>query len=77
MNDYSPVCETAKPTETPEKAGEIMSRKATAKYLGICVTTLDRLSIPKTRIGRRVMYTRDVLNKWIAGNTGKIKRGKA
>jgi len=63
--------------KTPEKAGEIMSRKATAQYLGLCVTTLDRLSVPKIRIGRWVMYTRDVLNKWIARNTEKLKRGKA
>ena len=77
MSDKSPVCETVKTPETPDKGGEIMSRKATAKYLGICVTTLDRQNIPKTRIGRRVMYTRDVLNKWIAGNTEKTKRGKA
>jgi len=74
MNGESAVCETAK---TPEKGGGIMSRKDTAKFLGICLTTLDRQNIPKTRIGRRVMYTRDVLNKWIAGNTEKTKRGKA
>jgi len=63
--------------KTPEKAGEIMSRKETAKYLGICLTTLDRLNIPRTRVGKRVMFTRDALNKWIAGNTEKRKRGKA
>jgi len=74
MSENGVACKTP---ETPDKGGEILSRKATAQYLGICVTTLDRLSIPKTRIGRRVMYTRDVLNKWIAGNTEKTKRGKA
>jgi len=55
---------------------EIFSRKQAAAFLGICCTTLDRLDIPRTRIRHRVLYKRDVLNKWIDNNTESGKRGK-
>ena len=52
---------------------EILSRREAAEYLGICRATLDRLDIPKTRIRRRVLYKREVLNKWINDHTEKSK----
>jgi len=54
---------------------EILSRKQAAAFLGICTNTLDRQDIPKTKIGRRVMFKREVLNKWIDDHTEKGKRG--
>jgi hypothetical protein len=48
---------------------EILSRKQAAKFLGICLTTLDRLDIPRTRIRHRVMYKLGVLSKWVDDNT--------
>jgi len=58
-----------------ETAG-MLSRRDTALFLGICRTTLDRLGIPKTMIGHRVMYKREVLNKWIDDHTEKERQGK-
>jgi len=55
----------------------ILSRKEAARHLGICLATLDKLDLQKTRIGRRVMFTPDTLARWIARNTDKPKRGKA
>jgi hypothetical protein len=55
---------------------EIFSRKEAAAFLGICKTTLDRLDIPKTKIRHRVMYKRDVLNKWIDEHTENRKKAK-
>jgi hypothetical protein len=55
---------------------DILSRRETAAYLGICLTTLDRLDIPRTRVRHRVMYKRDVLNKWIDDNTEKTSKRK-
>jgi hypothetical protein len=52
---------------------DILSRREAAKFLGICLTTLDRLDIPKTRIRHRVMFKLDVLNKWIDEHTEKSK----
>ena len=52
---------------------EILSRREAAEYLGICRATLDRLDIPKTRIRHRVLYKREVLNKWINDHTEKSK----
>jgi hypothetical protein len=55
---------------------EILSRKEAAAFLGICLTTLDRLDIPRTRVRHRVMFKRDVLIKWIDEHTENGKKGK-
>ena len=55
---------------------EVFSRKKAAAFLGICLTTLDRLDIPKTKIRHRVLYKRDVLIKWIDDHTEKAKKAK-
>jgi hypothetical protein len=60
-----------------ETNNEVLSRKETAAFLGVCLTTLDRLDIPKTRVRHRVMYRREALNKWIEKHTDKPKRGEA
>ena len=50
---------------------EVLSRKEAAIYLGVCKTTLDRQSIPKTQIGRRVLYRKEILDKWLSQHTVK------
>ena len=55
---------------------EVFSRKKAAAFLGICLTTLDRLDIPRTRARHRVLYKRDVLTKWIDEHTEKSKKEK-
>ena len=55
---------------------EVLSRKKAAAFLGICLTTLDRLDIPRTRVRHRVMFKREVLNKWIDDHTEKTKKVK-
>jgi len=50
---------------------EILSRKKAAAFLGVCLTTLDRLDIPRTRVRHRVMFKREVLDKWIDDHTEK------
>jgi len=52
-----------------ENTTDILSRKQAAAFLGICLTTLDRLDIPRTRIRHRVMFKREVLNQWIDDQT--------
>jgi hypothetical protein len=56
---------------------EIMSRKQAATFLGICLTTLDRLDIPRTKIRHRVMYRRDILELWAIHQTENGKKAKA
>jgi len=48
---------------------DILSRREAAAYLGICLTTLDRLDIPKTKVRHRVLYKIDVLKSWIDEHT--------
>jgi len=63
--------------KTDHETPVILSRKEAAAILGICLTTLDRLDIPRTRVRHRVMFKRDVINKWIDDNTEKGKGRKA
>jgi hypothetical protein len=60
-----------------EANNDILNRRETAKYLGICLTTLDRLDIPRTLVRHRVMFKREVLNRWIDEHTEKGKAVKA
>lgn len=50
-----------------EKA--FLSRKETAFYLGLHVNTLDRANIPHAKIGNRTIYSKEVLEKWLADNS--------
>jgi hypothetical protein len=56
------------------KTIEIMSRKQAAKFLGVCLTTLDRLDIPRIKIRHRVLFKREIVNKWVDDHTEKVKR---
>jgi len=49
----------------------LFNRSEAAKFLGIGLNTLDSLGIPKTQIRRRVLYRRDILEKWAIENTKK------
>ena len=55
---------------------EVLSRREAAAYLGICTATLDNLDIPRTKVGHRVMYKREVISKWIDEHTEKAKKAK-
>jgi len=51
----------------------VLSRKQAAVFLGVCLTTLDRMDIPRTKIRRRVLYRESVLLRWLEKNTeGKM-----
>jgi hypothetical protein len=48
-----------------------MSRRDAAAYIGIGKSTLDRLSIPKIQIRRRVLYKKEVIDKWLLTQQAK------
>jgi hypothetical protein len=48
-----------------QPTSEILSRKLAAQFLGVCVTTLDRLDIPRTKVRRRVLYRKITLDNWL------------
>ena len=54
---------------------EILSREETSKFLGVCKTTLDKLTIPHIKIRRRVLYRKTELDQWLVQNT-QTKGGK-
>jgi hypothetical protein len=47
----------------------LLNRREAAKFLGVGLNTLSMLDIPKTQIRRRVLYRRDILEKWAKENT--------
>ncbi|QQO09584.1 helix-turn-helix domain-containing protein [Breznakiella homolactica] len=47
---------------------EILTRKETAEYLRICLTTLDKQNIPHVKLGKRVIYRKSVVNQWLEEN---------
>jgi predicted DNA-binding transcriptional regulator AlpA len=55
-------------------ARDILNRREAAEYLGICVTTLDRLDIPRSRMRHRVAYRREELKKWFENQTEQKRR---
>jgi hypothetical protein len=49
----------------------LLNRSEAAHFLGIGLNTLALLNIPKTQIRRRILYRRDILEKWVKDNTEK------
>jgi hypothetical protein len=49
----------------------LLNRSEAAHFLGIGLNTLSLLDIPKTQIRRRILYRRDILEKWVKSNTEK------
>ena len=49
----------------------LLNRKEAAKFLGVGLNTLIALDIPRTQIRKRVLYRKDLLEKWAIENTKK------
>jgi len=52
-----------------DQLDEILDRKSTARLIGICLTTLSRLDIPRIRIRRRIFYKRSVVLEYLESKT--------
>ena len=46
-----------------------LSRKETAFYLGLHTNTLDRAKIPYTKVGRRKLFSKQILDSWLAAHS--------
>ena len=51
----------------------LLNRSEAARFLGIGINTLSLLDIPKTKIRKRVLYRRDILEQWAKDNTAEKK----
>jgi hypothetical protein len=58
-----------------DKLNDVINRKEAARFLGICLTTLDRLDIPRCKVRRRVLYKRSVILQYLDTKI-EIKKGK-
>ena len=54
---------------------EVLSRKDAAAYIGIGLSTLDRLNIPKIQIRRRVLFKKEAIDKWLLSQQTKTTTG--
>ena len=52
-----------------QRTTDILSRKQAAAFLGLCLTTLDRLNVPRIKVRKRVLYKRAELEKWLDDHT--------
>lgn len=57
------------------KEKPFLSRKETAFYLGVHVNTVDREKIPYTKIGRRKIFSRQILDSWLAEHSEGAANG--
>lgn len=49
-----------------ENSQSLMTRKELSKYLGCCITTLDKLDIPRIKLSeRRICYDKSDVDSWI------------
>ena len=55
----------------------VLTRKAAAAYIGVCVTTLDRLDdLPRVPVRGRVFYRPEDIETWLEKNA-KSRSGKS
>jgi len=47
----------------------VLSRKQACEFLGVCLTTLSRMNIPRVKVRKRVLYQQSVLLEWLKKNT--------
>ena len=52
----------------------LLNRSEAARFLGGGLNTLALLDIPKTQIRRRILYRRDILEKWVKDKTEEEKK---
>ncbi|GHT86948.1 hypothetical protein FACS1894137_13290 [Spirochaetia bacterium] len=57
---------------------DVLTRKETASFLKVCVTTLDRIKdLPRVKIRRGVRFRRADLDKWLDQQAAQTQGGQA
>ena len=56
-----------------ENETEFFSKQDASRYLGICISTLDKSGIPRIKIGKRVLYRKETIDQWLAGKENPEK----
>ena len=63
------MLQSLKTKKKEEALGEVLDRKATSQLIGVCLTTLSRLDIPRIKLRRRVFYKRSVVMEYLDSKT--------
>lgn len=53
---------------------DYLNRTEAAAYIGVCLTTLGRLDVPRTKIRKKVFYKKTTLDSWLASQELKGKQ---
>ena len=65
---------TSRLLQMPE--ARLLNKEQAARYLGIGVTLLERLGVPRIRFGRRCVYDRIDLDSWLDEHKRRGRAGK-
>jgi predicted DNA-binding transcriptional regulator AlpA len=52
---------------------EVLTRKQVAEQLHLCQVTADRLDIPRIQVGRRVLFRKQDIERWLENHTQNRK----
>jgi len=57
-----------------DQQDEVLDRKSVSQLIGVCLTTLSRLDIPRIKIRRRVLYKRSVVMAYLDSKTENLSK---
>jgi excisionase family DNA binding protein len=57
----------------------VLTRREAADYLRVCLSSFDKLGVPRIKVRRKVLFRREALDQWLAENeaVGNRQGGEA
>jgi excisionase family DNA binding protein len=46
----------------------VLTRREAADYLRVCLSSFDKLGVPRIKVRRKVLFRREALDQWLAEN---------
>jgi hypothetical protein len=46
----------------------VLTRREAADYLRVCLSSFDKLGVPRIQVRRKMLFRRETLDKWLAEN---------
>lgn len=55
----------------------LLTRKELCDYLNICLSCVDRLDIPKLKLGRSIRYRKSDVDEWLSKQVSNEEKSKS
>lgn len=55
----------------------LLTRKELCDYLNICLSCVDRLDIPKLKLGRSIRYRKSDVHEWLSKQVSNEEKSKS